>query len=169
MQTTRSPKELQNITHLGSKETEYKTNYDPALLESFPNRHPDKDQWVSFICTEFTSLCPITNQPDYARIFINYIAEKTMVESKSLKLYLFSFRNHGDFHEDCIQTICNDIADLINPKYLESIGEFTPRGGISIYPFSSYHNGEAKYEEIYIRRLTSYVPGKFTMNLGRPY
>ncbi len=92
-----------------------------------------------------------------------------MVESKSLKLYLFSFRNHGDFHEDCIQKICNDIADLIRPKYFEAIGEFTPRGGISIYPFSSYHNGGPKYEEIYRRRLASYVPGKFTMNLGRPY
>lgn len=167
--TRRSPNELQNITHLGCKETKYQTDYNPALLESFPNKHPNKDQWVSCVCTEFTSLCPITNQPDYARIFINYIAGEALVESKSLKLYLFAFRNHGDFHEDCIQKICNDITNLINPKYLEAIGEFTPRGGISIYPFSSYHNGESKYEEIYIRRLISYVPGKFTMNLGRPY
>ncbi|MCP4746332.1 MAG: preQ(1) synthase [Desulfobacteraceae bacterium] len=170
MQTPiRSQEELKNITHLGNQNTEYKTDYDPTLLEVFANRHPNKDQWVSFVCTEFTSLCPMTNQPDYARIFINYIAKETMVESKSLKLYLFSFRNHGDFHEDCIQKICNDIARLIKPKFLEVIGEFTPRGGIAIYPYSSYHNKEAKYEEIYMRRLSSYVPGKFTMNLGRPY
>jgi 7-cyano-7-deazaguanine reductase len=166
---TRSQKELQSITHLGRQKTEYKTDYDPNLLESFPNRHPGKDQWISFVCTEFTSLCPVTNQPDYARIFINYIAREKIVESKSLKLYLFSFRNHRDFHEDCVQKICNDIVESVNPNYLEAIGEFTPRGGISIYPYSSYHNGEKKYEQIYINRLVSYVPGKFTMNLGRPY
>lgn len=166
---TRSQKELKGITHLGGRKTEYKTDYDPGLLESFPNKHPGKDQWVSFICTEFTSLCPITNQPDYARIFINYIANEKMVESKSLKLYLFSFRNHGDFHEDCVQKICNDLVALIKPNYLEVIGEFTPRGGISIYPYSAYHNGENKYENIYTTRLSSYAPGKFTMSLGRPY
>jgi 7-cyano-7-deazaguanine reductase len=165
----RTSDELQGIGHLGSHKTEYKMDYDPNLLESFPNKNPKNDQWVSFICTEFTSLCPITSQPDYAKIFINYIADKKMVESKSLKLYFFSFRNHGDFHEDCIQKICNDLENLLNPKYLEVIGEFTPRGGIAIFPFSSCHNSEEKYQQIYLNRLANYSPGKFSMELGRPY
>src|SRR5258708_30428246 len=114
---------------LGESNTNYDLNYDPALLESFDNKNPGKVAWTTFVCTEFTSLCPITKQPDFAKVFINYIADKAMVESKSLKLYLFSFRNHGDFHEDCIQKICNDLFKLLKPKYIEVIGEFTPRGG----------------------------------------
>ncbi|MBF0206968.1 MAG: preQ(1) synthase [Oligoflexia bacterium] len=165
----RKKNELSGISHLGNKTTSYETDYDPTLLESFVNKNSGQDQWITFICTEFTSLCPITSQPDYAKIFINYIADKKMVESKSLKLYLFSFRNHGDFHEDCIQKICNDIQKLIQPKYLEVIGEFTPRGGISIFPFSSCHNGGIKYKNIYIQRMAQYSPGKYTLQLGRPY
>ncbi len=157
------------LKHLGSQETEYKETYSPSLLESFDNRHPDTDQWVSFVCTEFTSLCPVTNQPDFARIFINYIGDKKMVESKSLKLYLFSFRNHGDFHENCVATICKDLTKLLKPRFIEVVGEFTPRGGICIYPYSSAHNNQKKYKEIYEERIKSYAPGKFTFNLGRPY
>lgn len=157
------------LKHLGSQETEYKETYSPSLLESFDNRHPDTDQWVSFVCTEFTSLCPVTNQPDFARIFINYIGDKKMVESKSLKLYLFSFRNHGDFHENCVATICKDLTKLLKPRFIEVVGEFTPRGGICIYPYSSNHNNQKKYKEIYEERIKSYAPGKFTFNLGRPY
>ncbi len=167
--TGRNKEELKGVSHLGNKNTEYKTNYDPSLLESFPNKNPKNDQWVTFVCTEFTSLCPLTNQPDFAKIFINYIADEKMVESKALKLYLFSFRNHGDFHEDCIQKICNDLEDLLKPRYLEVIGEFTPRGGIAIFPYSSCHNNQDKYRDIYINRLSSYSPGKFSMKLGRPY
>ena len=91
---------------------------------------------VTFDCPEFTSLCPITGQPDFAKITINYIPNVKMVESKSLKLYLFSFRNQGDFHEDCINIIMKDLVKLMEPKYLEVKGIFTPRGGISIYPFA---------------------------------
>ena len=71
-----------------------------------------------------------------------------MVESKSLKLYLFSYRNHGDFHEDCVQKICADLVKLMKPKYLEVIGEFTPRGGIAIYPYASYTNSEKEFSSI---------------------
>jgi 7-cyano-7-deazaguanine reductase len=166
---SRHESELDGVTSLGSNNTEYKSDYDPKLLESFPNKNPDSDQWVTFICTEFTSLCPKTNQPDFAKIFINYIASDKMVESKSLKLYLFSFRNHGDFHEDCVQKILNDLTALIDPKYIEVIGEFTPRGGISIFPYSSAHNGKDMYKEIYTNRLSNYSPGKYSMELGRPY
>ena len=92
-----------------------------------------------------------------------------MVESKSLKLYLFSFRNHGDFHEDCIQTICNDIVKLIKTKYIEVIGEFTPRGGIAIFPFASYGNKDKIFQKIYQDRLINYAPGKYSCDLGKVY
>lgn len=165
----RTKKELKGVSHLGSKHTDYGFAYDPKLLESFPNKNPKNDQWVTFVCTEFTSLCPITSQPDFAKIFINYIADQKMVESKALKLYLYSFRNHGDFHEDCIQKICNDLVVLLKPRYIEVIGEFTPRGGIAIFPYSNAHNGQKKFADLHTSRLAAYAPGRFTMELGRPY
>ena len=100
-------REKENLTLLGNKNTRYSSDYDPNVLETFPNKHPDNDYFVKFNCPEFTSLCPITGQPDFAAIYISYIPGEAMVESKSLKLYLFSFRNHGDFHEDCIDPYCN--------------------------------------------------------------
>ena len=105
----RSDKELKGVNLLGNTNTDYPSKYSPETLEVFPNKNPADEAWTTFLCTEFTSLCPKTGQPDFARIYINYIADKKMVESKSLKIYLFSFRNHGDFHEDCIQKICNDL------------------------------------------------------------
>jgi 7-cyano-7-deazaguanine reductase len=165
----RKKSELVGVKHLGSAQTNYKTDYDPKLLEAFPNKNPANDQWVTFVCTEFTSLCPLTGQPDFARIFINYVADKKMVESKSLKLYLFSFRNHGDFHEDCVQKICNDLEQLLSPRYLEVVGEFTPRGGIAIYPFSSCHNGQKRFVTLHTDRFSRFVPGAYSFPLGRPY
>lgn len=164
----RSESELKEL-NLGKSETTYLIDYDPELLESFPNKNPKSEAWTTFLCSEFTSLCPKTSQPDFARVYINYIADKTMVESKSLKLYLFSFRNHGDFHEDCIQTICDDLFKLMKPKYLEVIGEFTPRGGIAIYPFCSASNSNAKFKKIKESRFTNYSPGKYTIPLSRVY
>ena len=165
----RKKSELAGVSHLGSKTTPYGFEYNPGLLESFPNKNPKNIQWVTFVCTEFTSLCPLTGQPDFAKIFINYIADQKMVESKALKLYLFSFRNHGDFHEDCIQKICNDLTRLLSPRYLEVIGEFTPRGGIAIYPFSSSHNRKKEFKKLHDERLMAYAPGKYTFELGKPY
>lgn len=107
-------KELQGVTMLGHK-TDYPTDYAPQVLETFDNKHPDNDYFVKFNCPEFTSLCPMTGQPDFATIYISYVPDKKMVESKSLKLYLFSFRNHGDFHEDCINIIMKDLVKLIEP------------------------------------------------------
>ena len=130
------------------KITDYKTDYDPSVLETFINKHPENDYWVRFNCPEFTSLCPITGQPDFAEIRIEYIPDVKMVESKSLKLYLFSFRNHGDFHEDCVNKIMKDLIHLMNPKYIEVSGFFTPRGGISIYPYANYGRPGTKYEEL---------------------
>lgn len=161
-------KELKNFK-LGSEKTQYPTTYAPEVLEAFDNKNPKATAWTTFICTEFTSLCPKTGQPDFAKIFVNYIADKKMVESKSMKLYLFSFRNHGDFHEDCIQTICDDLFKLLKPKYIEVIGEFTPRGGIAIYPFASRASDDELFHDLYRERLLNYAPGKYSMELGRVY
>lgn len=159
-------KELKNFK-LGEATTLYPTNYAPEVLEAFANKNPGKVAWTSLICTEFTSLCPKTGQPDFARIYINYIADKKMVESKSLKLYLFSFRNHGDFHEDCVQKICDDLYDLMKPKYIEVLGEFTPRGGIAIFPFAQAASTD--FQTLKKERLAGYAPGKYSMELKKLY
>jgi 7-cyano-7-deazaguanine reductase len=158
----RDAKELKNFS-LGKFETNYPTTYSPEVLEAFDNKNPGKIAWTTFVCNEFTSLCPKTAQPDFAKIYINYIADKKMVESKSLKLYLFSFRNHGDFHEDCIQKMCDDLVALMKPKYIEVVGEFTPRGGIAIYPFASFACKEKFYQDLYVKRLSEYSPGKYSL------
>ena len=137
---------------LGS-ETKYCSDYAPEVLETFENMHQENDYWVQFNCPEFTSLCPITGQPDFAEIKIMYIPDKRMVESKSLKLYLFSFRNHGDFHEDCVNIIMKDLIKLMDPKYIEVTGLFLPRGGISIYPYANYGRPGTRYEEMALTRL----------------
>ncbi|MFT6630132.1 MAG: 7-cyano-7-deazaguanine reductase [Bacteriovoracaceae bacterium] len=165
----RSNSELKGVSLLGNTETTYPTQYSPETLEVFPNKNPKSEAWTTFVCTEFTSLCPKTGQPDFARIYINYIADKKMVESKSLKIYLFSFRNHGDFHEDCVQKICNDLYKIMKPKYIEVVGEFTPRGGITIYPFASSSNTTPKYKKLKDHRFMNYSPGKYTMDLSRIY
>lgn len=121
-----STRETEGLQHLGSQGTQYPDDYAPEVLETFVNKHPDNDYWVRFNCPEFTSLCPITGQPDFAEIRISYIPGERMVESKSLKLYLFSFRNHGDFHEDCVNVIMKDLVRLMQPKYIEVTGLFTP-------------------------------------------
>lgn len=161
-------KELKDFA-LGEAQTNYPTTYSPKILEAFDNKNPSSKAWTTFICTEFTSLCPKTAQPDFAKIFINYIADNKMVESKSLKLYLFGFRNHGDFHEDCVQKICNDLAKLMKPHYLEVIGEFTPRGGIAIFPFSSYSSNEKQFVNLREQRMLNYAPGKYSMDLSKLY
>lgn len=140
------------LTLLGRK-TDYKQDYAPEVLEAFDNKHRENDYWVRFNCPEFTSLCPITGQPDFAEIRISYIPDIKMVESKSLKLYLFSFRNHGAFHEDCVNIIMKDLIKLMNPKYIEVTGIFTPRGGISIYPYANYGRQGTKYERMAEQRL----------------
>lgn len=138
----RTQEELTGVSLLGNKRVEYPTRYCPEILEAFDNKHPENEYLVTFMCPEFTSLCPMTGQPDFAKIIINYIPRVKMVESKSLKLYLFGFRNHGDFHEDCVNIIMKDLVRLMNPRYLEVTGLFTPRGGISIYPFANYADEE---------------------------
>ena len=141
----RTDSELSGVSLLGNSHTAYPTDYAPEVLETFVNKHPENEYLVTFHCPEFTSLCPKTGQPDFATIYISYIPREKMVESKSLKLYLFSFRNHGDFHEDCVNIIMKDLVKLMDPKYLEVTGIFTPRGGISIYPFANYADPEHEH------------------------
>lgn len=149
----RNDNEFGTVKGLGSGETNYIFTYDPNLLEYFENKHTENDYMVRFNCPEFTSLCPKTKQPDFATIYINYIPDKKLVESKSLKLYLFSFRNYGAFHEDCINIIMKDLIKLLDPKYIEVYGEFLPRGGISIFPLATYGRPHTVYETLAANRL----------------
>lgn len=114
---------------------------EEARLESVPNPHPDVDFVTRFTCPEFTSLCPVTGQPDFAHMVIDYIAKDRLVESKSLKLYLGAFRNHGAFHEQCTLDIAKKLVDALDPKWLRIAGYWYPRGGIPIDVF--YQTGPA--------------------------
>lgn len=152
----REKNEVENITLLGKKNVKYNYDYCPEILETFVNKHPNRDYWVKFNCPEFTSLCPITGQPDFATIYISYIPDKIMVESKSLKLYLVSFRNHGDFHEDVVNIIMDDLIKLMQPRYIEIWGKFLPRGGISIDPYVNYGRPNTKYEKIAQQRFVQH-------------
>jgi 7-cyano-7-deazaguanine reductase len=163
--SSRAEQELAPLS-LG-RQVPYEFHYNPKLLEAISNTHPEQIAWHSFICTEFTSLCPKTGQPDFAKIFIQYIPHRFLVESKSLKLYLFSYRNHGGFHEDCVQSIAEDLQGLIQAHYLEVIGEFTPRGGIAIFPYAQRY--QKPWSSFAKERLLHYAPGKYTMELGRVY
>ena len=153
---SREKNEMGDISLLGNKKNVYPDNYAPEMLETFVNKHPDNDYFVKFNCPEFTSLCPITGQPDFATITISYVPDVKMVESKSLKLYLFSFRNHGDFHEDCVNIIMKDLIKLMEPKYIEVWGKFTPRGGISIDPYCNYGKPGTKWEDVAWKHLSEH-------------
>ena len=142
----RTSEEFGNVSSLGASKTKYPTDYDPSVLEYFLNKHSDNDYVVSLDAYEFSSLCPKTHQPDFAKVVISYIPNEKMVESKSLKLYLFSFRNHGSFHEDCMNTVMEDLIKLMDPKYIEVRGIFAPRGGISIFPFCNWANPKFEYK-----------------------
>ena len=143
--------------HALGKKTEYRQDYAPEVLETFENKHQANDYWVQFNCPEFTTLCPITGQPDFGEIIIKYIPDVRMVESKSLKLYLFSFRNHVDFHEDCVNIIMKDLVKLMDPRYIEVTGLFKPRGGISIFPFANYGRPGTKYEKLAEQRFMQHA------------
>lgn len=157
-------REKEDLTLLGNQEIKYKYEYDPSVLESFSNRHPENDYFVKFNCPEFTSLCPITGQPDFATIYISYVPDEKLVESKSLKLYLFSFRNHGDFHEDVVNEIMNDLVKLLDPKYIEVWGKFLPRGGLSIDPYCNHGKPGTRWEKVAWDRLAQHDMFPETIN-----
>ena len=121
--------------------TLYQTSsVNPKVLECFEWTETMKGQReeIEFDCPEFTSLCPVTGQPDFGKIRIDYTPDKRCVESKALKLYLMSYRNHGAFHESCCQMICTDLVTLLSPIWLVVEGHFRPRGGIAIRPRAIY-------------------------------
>lgn len=123
-----------NLSLLGSAETVYPSSPEEAILEAIPNMWQKNDYSINLDCHEFTCLCPKTAQPDFAKIYISYLPGESLVESKSLKLYLFAYRNHGIFHEFVINKIAEDLYNTIKPKYLKVLGDFMPRGGIAIRP-----------------------------------
>ncbi len=128
------PTDYDHLTHLGQN-SESPESPDGAHLETVPNPHMDTDYLVRFTCPEFTALCPVTNQPDFAHLVIDYAPNDVLVESKSLKLFLASFRNHGAFHEDCTIFIGKRIVSAVSPKWLRIGGYWYPRGGIPIDVF----------------------------------
>ena len=155
MTSGRSKEELQGVSLLGHK-TAYKSDYAPEVLESFPNKHPQNDYWVKFNCPEFTSLCPMTGQPDFATIYISYVPDERLVESKSLKLYLFSFRNHRDFHEDVINIIMKDLFKLLETKNIEVCVKLLTRGGLSIDPDCNYGKPGTNWEQVAWNRMSNH-------------
>jgi 7-cyano-7-deazaguanine reductase len=125
------------LTQLGGGSTEYRhDNPVASMLESFTHDHLCSPWVVGLECAEFTSLCPITGQPDFGRIHIGYVPDRFCVESKSLKLYLGAYRNHGSFHEACVNQIADDLVSAISPRYLRVFGDFNPRGGVAIRPMA---------------------------------
>ncbi len=131
-------KKAEGLSQLGQK-TVLPDSPDKAVLERVPNPHPGTDYVVRFTNPEFTSICPITGQPDFAHLVIDYVPDAHLVESKSLKLYLASFRNHGAFHEDCTVAIVKRLEDLLAPRWLRIGGYWFPRGGMPIDIF--YQSG----------------------------
>jgi 7-cyano-7-deazaguanine reductase len=124
----------ENLTQLGGA-ADLPASPDEAVLEAVPNPHQETDYLVRFTAPEFTSICPVTGQPDFAHLVIDYVPEDAIVESKSLKLFLSSFRNHPSFHEDCTLTVAKRIEDAISPRWLRIGGYWYPRGGIPIDVF----------------------------------
>lgn len=153
------------LTLLGNQKTKYELNEpNPSLLETFNNQHEENYYLAPFDAFEFSSLCPKTGQPDFAKFYITYVPDKECVESKSLKLYLFSFRNSGEFMEDITNRIAKDLYKLLNPYYIQVYADFNSRGGIYLRPFvelwkedidpsiQEYINGMLeRYERIKIR------------------
>ena len=130
--TNKNSDRLNKLTMLKSNESNYPQNPDETKLETFSNLYPKRDYIITFNCPEFTSLCPVTGQPDFGKIIIRYIADKECVESKSLKLFLFSFRNHNSFHEEVVNRILSEIDKACAPRWCEVEGDFMPRGGIAL-------------------------------------
>ena len=121
------------LTLLKKNHKDYPDSPEKAKIETFRNAFPKRDYIITFDYPEFTSLCPITGQPDFGHITINYIAKEKCIESKALKLYLFSYRNHNTFHEVAVNTILDDLVAACKPKWMQVIGDFMPRGGIAIH------------------------------------
>lgn len=155
---------LKDLTLLGNQDVSYEFDYNPDILEAVDNDYSNRDYFIKFNCPEFTTLCPMTGQPDFATIYINYIPDKEIIESKALKLYLFSYRNYGGFHEASVNMIMDDIIQLIDPRYIEVWGKFLPRGGISIDPYCNYGRPDTSYEKMAQNRMENHDMNPETIN-----
>ncbi len=125
-------KRFAGLTQLKASQTSFPLTPTAAKLETFDNMFTDRDYLIEFNCPEYTSLCPVTGQPDMGSIVIRYIPDKYCIESKSLKLYLFSFRNYNTFHEEAVNLILDTVVKACSPRRAEVVGRFCPRGGIAI-------------------------------------
>jgi 7-cyano-7-deazaguanine reductase len=132
--------DYEGLTQLG-RPTALPASPEAAVLETVPNPHPGTAYLVRFACPEFTSLCPVTGQPDFAHLVIDYVPDRLLVESKSLKLYLAAFRNHAGFHEACTVGIARRLVEALTPVWLRIGGYWYPRGGMPIDVF--YQTGPA--------------------------
>lgn len=129
---------------LGKSLNDYNFDYDKSSLDAIQKQFTNRPL-IKIVAPEFTTLCPVTKQPDFATIYINYVPNEYIVESKSLKVYLFSFRNIGMFHEDVVDRVLKDLVNLLDPLYIEVIGAFNARGGIAITPFANYAKDNSEY------------------------
>ena len=134
----KSKERFSDLSLLKASENRYPTSPAEARLEAFQNIYSDRDYVITFDCPEYTSLCPVTNQPDFGHINVRYVPDKLCVESKSLKLYLYSFRNTNTFHEESVNTILDAVVKLCKPRRAEVVGHFRPRGGIAIHVKATY-------------------------------
>jgi 7-cyano-7-deazaguanine reductase len=130
--------DVSTLKTLGQGATVYPRNVTPGLLETFPNAFPDRRYDITFASDEFTSLCPKTGQPDFGTITIRYVPDKLCIESKSLKLYLFSYRDEGAFMETLTNRILDDLVEVCQPHHMEVTGDFAARGGITISVTATY-------------------------------
>jgi len=134
----RTKKGAERLKTLGASKSVIPKKPSRTILETFDNSHPKREYEIIFDCPEYTSICPITGQPDFGVITISYVPDKYCIESKSLKLYLFSYRNHGAFHEEVVNMILDDCVAVCQPRRMTVHGEFNPRGGISISVTAEY-------------------------------
>lgn len=124
--------ELKNLSLLGKSQNRLPASPDEAKLDIFPNQRPGRRYWITLNCPEFSSLCPVTGQPDAAKVVIRYVPGEVCVETKSLKFYLASFRNQPAFNEEIVNRILDDLVEIMKPREIVVRGEFAPRGGIQL-------------------------------------
>ncbi|MCX7712545.1 MAG: preQ(1) synthase [Chthoniobacterales bacterium] len=133
-----SKAEYPDFRLLGKQNSQFPTHPDASILETFPNRSPNRDYWITLDCQDFTSLCPVTGQPDFAQIKIRYIPHASCIETKSLKFYLAGFRNYPAFNEQIVNKILDDLVSCCQPRRMTVIGEFSARGGIQLTVEATY-------------------------------
>ncbi len=135
---------VKNLSLLKTSKAEYPQTPDAAILETFDNRFGCRDYWVTFDCPEFTARCPVTDQPDFGSITIRYVPDRKCIESKSLKFYLYAFRNHNTFQEEAVNRILEDLVAACSPREAIVEGTFKPRGGIGISVTATHNNDSAQ-------------------------